>query len=105
MHCPQPGPRATALAMHLCAAKQAAATAINADRAAGVPYFDIAEAVTDVAITPFLAAMRAAGWIPELHESGCLVETQPCKHCRQAASRYAFVRDTTEIRCCAYCDT
>ena len=97
-------PRAAALSKHLARAQAALTETIRSEREAGVPYFDRTEAVTDPYITPFLNAMRADGWIPKLSKSGCLVETQPCGTCREPASRYAFLKDGEEIRCCVHCD-
>ncbi len=97
-------PRAAALAKHLANAQAALAETIRSEREAGVPYFDRTEAVSDPSITPFLNAMRADGWIPRLSKSGCLAETQPCVACRQPASRFAFLKDGEELRCCVYCD-
>lgn len=82
--------RTAAFAKHLADAQIALAETIQAERDASMPHFDRTEAVPDTAITPFLNAMRADGWVPKLGKSGSLVETQPCESCRQRASRFAF---------------
>jgi len=79
------------------------AASIQAEQEAGVAHFDSTAAVSDPQITPFLDAMRRAGWAP-VEKQGLLVEALGCPHCRRGNSRYAFSKGDAVVRCCAYCN-
>jgi hypothetical protein len=96
-------PRREAMAQHFEAAKASLAATIGAERNAGVAHFDSTASVSDPQITPFLDAMRRAGWVPRAKQ-GLLVDALECPHCRRGKSRYAFSKYGIAVRCCAYCD-
>lgn len=79
------------------------AAKIAAEKMAGVRPSEGTKAISDPVVTPFLTAMKNAGFVLK-QTPKVAVQARSCKKCQRKMA-YAFLADDQEITVCAKCDT